>query len=143
MAVGLTALTACSAAIQPPAAPGDAAPAVTATSAAPANAPASSTAAATRPPGTSTAPAAPCPVTAATLMDVLTEHWRPAAGLKDVSCVRGYAFAASVYDGVHQPSDFVFGFDTATAGWRMLNVGTDDICTGHVPADIAAKLHGC
>ncbi|MFI5916901.1 hypothetical protein [Dactylosporangium sp. NPDC051541] len=104
-------------------------------------------------PGTTTAPARsavdPCPVSVATLLEALRASAdfyqraaRPAA-LRDASCASGYAVASTVFDGQHQTTEIVFGFDATAPRWRPLNLGSADICVGFVPGDAAAKLAAC
>jgi hypothetical protein len=117
------------------------------------------------PAGNTTTPGAPdsakpagaaggCPVSVTTLVAAMkksdqysestAKEWPGRAGLHRVTCYHGYAVAQTLDDGVSQQIWFLFGYDNASKAWRVLNVGTADLCDGtSVPRDVASHLEGC
>jgi hypothetical protein len=67
---------------------------------------------------------------------------RPGA-LRTPSCAQGFAVAAAVPDGQHETAQILFTFDPGNSSWHPLNVGSADLCTGFVPAEIAAQIPSC
>jgi len=108
-------------------------------------APSASTSAATtsRPPAeppktTTTAAVQSCPVTERTLLDALkgtdvADRGANPTALTKIVCYKDYAFATDNTPNRNvEHSSFLFGFKRPQNRWTPLNVGTDQVCQGHV-----------
>jgi hypothetical protein len=115
-------------------------------------APSASTSAATtsrppaEPPKTTTAAVQSCPVTERTLLDALkgtdiADRGANPTALTKIVCYKDYAFATDNTPNRNvEHSSFLFGFKRPQNRWTPLNVGTEQVCQGHV-LDQAIREH--
>ena len=89
----------------------------------------------------------PCPVKASTLSRALqysefNENTAYTPRLDVQACYRGYAVARE-QPNAGERAWVSFKYNAGTGRWKALALGTDGVCEGHVPADIASHLGEC
>jgi hypothetical protein len=90
-----------------------------------------------------------CPVATDVLMAALRSNAKLYSALahpnevKNPHCASGYAVATTVPVAQVEPALVVYAFDAKVGAWRAMNAGTDSVCEGTVPANIAKLLPGC
>jgi hypothetical protein len=93
-------------------------------------------------------PQAGCPVDAATLEKAFVANTDVSnavdigKGLTDISCADNWATARTQPEAMDQAT-VLFQYDTAKKQWLAVAGGTDNVCTGQVPAAVVKKLKNC
>ncbi|GAA0426721.1 hypothetical protein Aca07nite_36710 [Actinoplanes capillaceus] len=90
----------------------------------------------------------PCPVSAATLFEVLRKSDLYEAGgnpdgMAKPNCYQGFAFGRSTFrqEPEGEIASILFKFDTKARAWKALNLGTGDICGGYVSEPVRDRLN--
>ena len=93
-------------------------------------------------------PQAGCPVDAATLEKAFVANTEVSnavdigKGLIDISCAENWATARTQPE-ANDKATVLFQYDTAKKQWLALAGGTDNVCTGQVPAAVLKQLKNC
>ncbi|MBW6437808.1 hypothetical protein KZ829_29135 [Actinoplanes hulinensis] len=90
----------------------------------------------------------PCPVSAATLFEVLRKSDLYEAsgkpdGMAKPNCYQGFAYGRSTFrqEPEGEIASVLFKFDTKARAWKALNLGTANICEGYVSQPVRDRLN--